>query len=281
MHASLPSRAMLVIIGTEHASRVGLIARGEALSMQANSFQRYLESLHRDYAGIDTGTVASYIPELLRADPAWFGIALMTVDGHVYQAGDSRQSFTIQSISKAITYGLALEDQGIEKVLRKVDVEPSGEAFNSISLEPGTGRPRNPMINAGAIATVALVNGDTPAEKFARMEACYERYLGRRVSLDEDVYRSEKSSGHRNRAIAYLLHHSDILERTPDDILDVYFKQCSLLVTCRDLGQRRRESHYRRARAAQPAGRQSVERDDVLWHVRLLRCVDVRGWHAG
>ena len=203
--------------------------------MQANSFQRYLESLHRDYAGIDTGTVASYIPELLRADPAWFGIALVTVDGHVYQAGDSRQSFTIQSISKAITYGLALEDQGIEKVLRKVDVEPSGEAFNSISLEPGTGRPRNPMINAGAIATVALVNGDTPAEKFARMEACYERYLGRRVSLDEDVYRSEKASGHRNRAIAYLLHNSDILERTPDDILDVYFKQCSLLVTCRDL----------------------------------------------
>lgn len=93
--------------------------------MESNSFQRYLESLHRDYAGITSGAVASYIPELLRADPAWFGIALVTVDGHVYQAGDSRQAFTIQSISKAITYGLALEDQGIEKVLRKVDVEPS------------------------------------------------------------------------------------------------------------------------------------------------------------
>lgn len=203
--------------------------------MESNSFQRYLESLHRDYAGIASGAVASYIPELLRADPAWFGIALVTVDGHVYQAGDSRQAFTIQSISKAITYGLALEDQGIEKVLRKVDVEPSGEAFNSISLEPATGRPRNPMINAGAIAMVALINGHTPQEKFARMEACYERYLGRRVSLDDEVYRSEKSTGHRNRAIAYLLHNSNILERTPDDILDVYFKQCSLLVTCRDL----------------------------------------------
>ena len=203
--------------------------------MRANSFQSYLETLYNDYAGMDAGAVASYIPELLKADPAWFGIALVTVDGHVYQVGDSRQAFTIQSISKAITYGIALEDQGTDAVMRKVDVEPSGEAFNSISLEPGTGRPRNPMINAGAIATVALINGDSPEEKFERLLACYERYLGRRVTLDEDVYRSEKSTGHRNRAIAYLLHNSNILERTPDDTLDVYFKQCSLLVTCRDL----------------------------------------------
>ena len=122
--------------------------------MKANSFQNYLEGLHRNHAGIDTGAVASYIPELLKADPAWFGIALIMVDGHVYQVGDSHQPFTIQSISKAITYGLALEDKGIKAVLSKVDVEPSGEAFNSISLEPGTGRPSNPMINAGAIATL-------------------------------------------------------------------------------------------------------------------------------
>ena len=123
--------------------------------MNVNYFQNYLESLHQNHANLDKGEVASYIPELLKADPKWFGIALITVDGHVYQVGDSRQSFTIQSISKAITYGIALEDNGVEAVLRKVDVEPSGEAFNSISLEPGTGRPRNPMINAGAIATVA------------------------------------------------------------------------------------------------------------------------------
>lgn len=203
--------------------------------MGDNSFQSYLEALHGDYAKLRSGAVASYIPELMKADPDWFGIALVTVDGHVYQAGDSRQAFTIQSISKAITYGIALEDQGIDAVMRKVDVEPSGEAFNSISLEPGTGRPRNPMINAGAIATVALIKGDTPEEKFERMLACYERYLGRRVQLDDEVYHSEKSTGHRNRAIAYLLHNSNILERTPDDTLDVYFKQCSLLVTCRDL----------------------------------------------
>jgi glutaminase len=203
--------------------------------MNVNYFQNYLESLHQNHAGLDEGDVASYIPELLKADPKWFGIALITVDGHVYQVGDSRQSFTIQSISKAITYGIALEDNGVEAILRKVDVEPSGEAFNSISLEPGTGRPRNPMINAGAIATVSLINGDTPGEKLSRMLKCYERFLGHPVTIDEEVYRSEKSTGHRNRAIAYLLRNSNIIEKDTDDVLDVYFKQCSILVTCRDL----------------------------------------------
>ena len=203
--------------------------------MNANSLQNYLEGLHRDCAGIDTGAVASYIPELLKVDPTSFGIALITVEGHVYQVGDSRQPFTIQSISKAITYGLALEDQGTEAVLSKVDVEPSGEAFNSISLEPETGRPKNPMINAGAIATVGLIEGDTPETKLSRMLNCYEKYLGHPVIIDEDVYRSEKSTGHRNRAIAYLLRNSNIIEKDTDDVLDVYFKQCSLLVTCEDL----------------------------------------------
>ena len=203
--------------------------------MNVNYFQNYLESLHQNHANLDKGEVASYIPELLKADPKWFGIALITVDGHVYQVGDSRQLFTIQSISKAITYGIALEDNGVEAVLRKVDVEPSGEAFNSISLEPGTGRPRNPMINAGAIATVFLINGDTPDEKLNRMLKSYERYLGHPVTIDEEVYRSEKSTGHRNRAIAYLLRNSNIIEKDTDDVLDVYFKQCSILVTCRDL----------------------------------------------
>jgi glutaminase len=203
--------------------------------MNANSFQHYLVGLHRQHLGMDAGAVADYIPELSKADPAWLGIALITVDGHVYQVGDSRQPFTIQSISKAITYGLALEDQGMEAVLAKVDVEPSGEAFNSISLEPETGRPRNPMINAGAIATAGLVKGDSPEAKFGRMLACYEKYLGHPVALDEKVYRSEKSTGYRNLAIAYLLRNSNIIEAEPEAVLDLYFKQCSLLVTCEDL----------------------------------------------
>jgi len=203
--------------------------------MSANSFLNYLEKLHQEYLSVSHGDVASYIPELLKADPAWLGIAVVTVDGHVYQVGDSKQNFTIQSISKVITYGMALEDNGVAAVLKKVDVEPSGEAFNSISLEPDTGRPRNPMINAGAIATVSLLADAPPDIKLKRMLDTYERYFGHPVTIDEEVYQSEKATGHRNRAIGYMLRNYDIIEKDTDEVLDLYFKQCSILVSCRDL----------------------------------------------
>ncbi len=206
-----------------------------SMRMSANSFLNYLEALHQEYLAVNNGDVASYIPELLKADPAWLGIAVITVDGHVYQVGDSKQTFTIQSISKVITYGMALEDNGVKAVLKKVDVEPSGEAFNSISLEPDTGRPRNPMINAGAIATVSLLADAPPDIKLKRMLDTYERYFGHAVSIDEEVYLSEKDTGHRNRAIGYMLRNYDIIEKDTDEVLDLYFKQCSILVNCRDL----------------------------------------------
>jgi len=184
---------------------------------------------------VQEGAVADYIPELFKADPDWFGIAIVTVDGHVYQAGDTRQPFSIQSISKAFTYGIALEDKGPEAVAAKVDVEPSGEAFNSISLEPDTGRPLNPMINAGAIASTSLVNGDSGDAKLGRILERFANYAGRPLEVDEAIHLSEKSTGHRNRAIAHLLRNYEILGDDPEDALDAYFRQCSILVTARDL----------------------------------------------
>ena len=129
----------------------------------------YLEQLHRAHAGVTDGKVATYIPELAKADPNWFGICLVTANGAVYEAGDSRQPFTIQSISKPFVYGLALEDNGRVPVFQKVGVEPTGDAFNSISLDPETGRPRNPMINAGAIATAGLIAGKSPETRLKRL----------------------------------------------------------------------------------------------------------------
>jgi glutaminase len=204
-------------------------------AIQLCPVQRYLEQLHAELLDIDKGDVANYIPELTRADPSWLGIAMVTVDGHVYQVGDSRQGFTIQSISKAITYGLALEDRGLDAVLAKVGVEPSGEAFNSISLEPNTGRPLNPMINAGAIATTGLVEGTPEAPPMTRILDTFGRYTGRTMEIDELVYRSESETGHRNRAISHLLYGHGIVDRTPEEVLDLYFRQCSILVTARDL----------------------------------------------
>jgi glutaminase len=207
----------------------------DAKSLDFSPLQRYLEDLHRSLKDYREGEVASYIPELLRADPDWFGITIATVDGHVYQVGDTQQPFTIQSISKAFVYGLALEANGLDKMAARVDVEPSGEAFNSISLRPDTGRPLNPMINAGAIATAAMVDGDDCETKIERILECFARYTGHPLEIDEEVFQSEKETGHRNRAIAHLLRGFGILDDPPEGILDVYFQQCSINVTCRDL----------------------------------------------
>src|SRR5215831_13963787 len=204
-------------------------------AMLGSPIQMYIDRLHEEYAGLDAGEVATYIPELAKADPAWFGICLATTDGCVYEAGDTRQPFTIQSISKPITYGLALEDRSPGPVLEKVGVEPSGEAFNSISLAPGTGAPLNPMINAGAIATASLVAGHSEEDRLQRLLAVFSLYAGRALSIDDRVYESERATGHRNRAIGHLLRSFGIITDDPQAALDLYFRQCSIAVDCRDL----------------------------------------------
>jgi glutaminase len=195
----------------------------------------YLQELHRRYASDTSGKVADYIPELSKANPDWFGICLATTDGHVYEVGNSDQPFTIQSISKPFAYGIALEDNGRDTMLGKVGVEPTGDAFNSISLDPVTGQPANPMINAGAIATTSLVEGSTSLKKMARILEVFSRYVGHDLSVDEAVYKSEAETGHRNRAISHLLRNFNIIPSDPEVGLDAYFRQCSIKVTCRDL----------------------------------------------
>jgi glutaminase A len=197
---------------------------------------KYLEELHAQIHRMQAGKVADYIPELARADPELFGIAIVTVDGHIYQVGDSREPFPIQSVSKPFVYGISLEDCGLEEVMARVGVEPSGDAFNSISLEPGTGRPRNPMINAGAIATASLIAGKSGNTKLRRLLEMFALYTGRDLALDEAVYRSESDTGHRNRAIGHMLRNFDILTDDPLPVVELYFQQCSVSVTARDLG---------------------------------------------
>jgi glutaminase len=192
----------------------------------------YLDALLERHVHLEGGEVASYIPELASVDPDLFGICLTTVDGAVYEAGDTRAAFTIQSMSKPLTYGLALERWGEEVVRSRVGVEPSGDAFNEISLAPATGAPLNPMINAGAIACAGLVVGDDP---FATVVETYSRYAGRPLDLDEAVYRSESETGHRNRAIVHLLRNFGVVSGNPEDAVDLYFRQCAISLDCRDL----------------------------------------------
>ena len=195
---------------------------------------RYLAELLERHADLDEGEVAAYIPELAHADPSHFGICLATVDGAVYEVGDTREPFTLQSISKPLAYGLALEQLGEETVRRRVGVEPSGDAFNEISVAPVTGAPVNPMINAGAITCAALLAAEVDEPLELALETC-SRYAGRRLGVDEAVFRSESETGHRNRAIAHLLRSFGVITDTPDAALELYFRLCAVSVDCRDL----------------------------------------------
>jgi glutaminase len=200
-------------------------------SVVQKSLDRILGSVMNDR----NGNVADYIPELAKVDPDLFGIAVATIDGHVYASGDADDPFTIQSISKPFVYGMALDDRGPEDVLRRVGVEPSGDAFNSIVMDEARNRPLNPMVNAGAIACAALVRGDDLADRRQRVLDVFGRYAGRELTIDEDVCDSERRTGHRNRAIAFLELNSGMIDEPVDEHLDLYFAQCSILVTARDL----------------------------------------------
>ena len=217
------------------AMKVSQMALGEKAGGEpANALSNFLAQTHAALALDDSGAVADYIPELLKADPAHFGIALATTDGHLYEIGDASVPFTIQSISKAFVFSLALEIFGPDRVATVIGVEPSGDAFNSIRLSADN-RPFNPMVNSGAIACSALIHeahGEKAAEYIRHMLG---RFAGRDLDVDESVFKSERLTGDRNRAISFLLRNYGIIKGDVADALDVYFRQCSVLVTARDL----------------------------------------------
>ena len=182
------------------------------------------------------GALADYIPELAKASPDSYGIAIATTKGQVHTIGDTDVEFTIQSTSKALTYCMALELCGRKEVLSCVGVEPSGDPFNAIEFNPVTRRPYNPMVNAGAIAVSGMLRDALgPNAAFDLVLERFSRAAGRQLKLDEEVYRSEALTGHRNRAIAHLLLSAGALKEPVEPALDLYFKQCSIKVTAGDL----------------------------------------------
>jgi glutaminase len=185
----------------------------------------------------DSGNVADYIPELAKANPDHFGLAVATAHGRLYQFGDAEKRFTIQSVSKAFTYCLALEVAGRATVLRRVGVEPSGDAFNAIEFDPRTRRPYNPMVNAGAITVAALLHNHLGAGAFDFLLDRLSRAAGRQLDVDDSVFRSESTTGHRNRAIGHLLVSVDAIHGNVDEICNLYFRQCSIRVTAVDLAR--------------------------------------------
>ncbi|MGL5151318.1 MAG: glutaminase A [Clostridium sp.] len=186
------------------------------------------------------GKLASYIPGLLKANPMDLGVAIYDNSGRLYTAGNCNKKFTIQSISKVVSLIIALGDNGRNNVFKKVNVEPTGDGFNSIvNLETkDTSRPYNPMINAGAIVTTSLIDGETEEEKLQRMIDFVRKATdNENISINEEVYISEVETGDRNRALAYFMKSNGILDGNIDEILDLYFRQCSIEATAIDLAK--------------------------------------------
>ena len=183
----------------------------------------------------DSGALADYIPELASADPNKLALALSTVDGTVYTSGDDDVEFTIQSMSKPFAYALAIQHLGLDKVSEKVGVEPSGEAFNQISLDDKTKLPKNPMINSGAITTHSLIPHDDQVSRAENLRRFLSELAGRELSFDEQVYQSELKTAFRNLSIGYMLRTVGVLDEDPVDVVNGYIRQCAIKVTVKDL----------------------------------------------
>jgi glutaminase len=195
---------------------------------------RFLNACHADFATETSGAVADYIPELGKADPAHFGISLATLDGHVYEVGDTQIPFTIQSMSKPFVFALALDTLGAARVESVIGVEPSGDPFNSIRLN-AENHPFNAMVNAGAIACTGLIYEAKGDGAFDYIRQALGRFAGRDLDVDDAVYASESATGDRNRAIGYLLRTNAVIKDNVTSVLEAYFRQCAVLVTARDI----------------------------------------------
>lgn len=188
---------------------------------------------------VSEGKVATYIPELGKTDPNLLGIAMIDNDYKIYTYGDYQRKFTIQSMSKPLTLILALLDNG-EKVFEKVGMEPTGDPFNSIvkleTVKPS--KPLNPLINAGAIATISMIKETAKYTRVERIINFFKKITHNdALEINEEVYLSEKKTGNRNRSIAYFLKDLKIIDGDVEDVLDTYFRVCSINVSCVDLAR--------------------------------------------
>jgi glutaminase len=203
----------------------------------AETLGRVVQEAYAKFRDVRDGAPADYIPELAKVEPDRFGVAIVTAGGAVYVAGDVGQAFTIQSVSKPFTAALVMQDHGSPDVIAdKIGVEPTGQKFNSIlatQLIPQVSV--NPLVNSGAIAAVSLVKAKSAQQRFDRILSFFQDLAADKLTVIEDVYRSEAATNQRNRAHAYLLFASDRIYSDPMEAVDVYTRQCSIGVTAKQL----------------------------------------------
>jgi len=213
-----------------------LAASGQGAMPSAESLERLAKEAHAKFKNDNSGKNADYIPALAKVPSDLFGITIVTVDGQIISVGDVGYPFSMQSCSKVFTMCLVMQESGDQTILDKVSVEPTGERFNSVvAIEEGDGRADNPFVNPGAIATVSLVKAKNAQERWQKIIDCYNKFAGEKLTVLEDIYKSEADTNYRNRGIAHILFNSGHLYAEPLECTDVYTKQCSVGVTCKQL----------------------------------------------
>jgi glutaminase len=213
-----------------------LISAGSALAQTPETLQKMVQEAYEKFKDVKEGATADYIPELAKVPADLFGVAIVTAKGDVYTAGDVGYAFSIQSVSKPFTAALVMQQQGAQAIVDKIGVEPTGLKFNAIlatQIIPQVSV--NPLVNSGAIASVSMVQAGSADERFNKILDFFNDLSGAKLSVIEDVYKSEAATNQRNRAHGYILAASDRIYSEPMEAVDVYTKQCSIGVTAKQL----------------------------------------------
>ncbi len=198
--------------------------------------QSLVDEAHALYKDNDDGANADYIPVLAEVDSSLFGVVIITASGETFAAGDVDHRFSIQSVAKPFTAALVMEQQGVEAIRDKIGVEPTGMPFNSIvAIELNDQRSRNPLVNAGAIAAVSMIEAKDADARWAFIQDGFSGFAAERLEILDDIYQSESETNYRNRAIANLLYNYERLYADPTEANEVYTKQGSLGVTAKQL----------------------------------------------
>ena len=201
-----------------------------------SQLQKAIDHAIQTYVPLKDGANANYIPALAKVPSQWFGIAAVGMDGKIVESGDSDKEFAIESISKVFSLAYVIDKIGHEALREKIGANPTGEAFNSVmAIELHGGKPLNPFVNAGAMATVSLVPGANAGDIWGTIIGNLEAFAGRALTVDEEIYRSESETNQHNRGIAWLLKSYGYFYNDPDMIVDLYTRMCSVKITAKDL----------------------------------------------
>jgi glutaminase len=232
-HTTLTAAFVAVALACGSAA---FAAKQPAPVVDPKAAQAAVDAAYAKYRGLQDGKVADYIPALAKVDPNVYGIALVTVDGKVYTAGDLATEVSIQSISKVFTMAKVIEEQGPGAISNNMGVDATGQVFNSIvAVEQYKGAEMNAMVNPGAITATSMVSGGAYDAVWNNIASFYDDFAGRKLRVLEDVYKSEAETNQRNQAIGKLMYAYGRIKDNPDQATDIYTKQCSVGVNAKDL----------------------------------------------